>query len=173
MTAVLDGAIPSLNEGATAPPPDQVTKALYGESARPDLGTSQYSNTAEALVGKMSHLVKGAGFCGEGGNAPLTNQADIGRRAFEATIDLRTATRQGIYAKREVTKSFNPDFLGRFGAMRTALEAPSVQELLTLATPDLARSFTAGNLGIGSSYGLVPFNLLAPSRLIYPIYTVN
>lgn len=173
MTAVLDGAIPSLNEGATAPPPDQVTKALYGDAARPDLGTGQYSNTAEALVGKMTHLVKGAGFVGEGNNTPLTNQAEIGRRAFEATVDLRAATRQGIYAKREVVKSMSQDFLGQFGAMRTALEAPSIFDVMgQVASPELVRSFTAGNLGIGSTYGLTPFNLLAPSRLIYPIYTV-
>jgi hypothetical protein len=166
VTAVLDGA--DIQQGVSAPKsaPDQLTKALYGDAARPDLGTGHYSSTGEALVGKMTHLVKGAGFCGEGGNTPLTDQGDIGRRAFEATIDLRTATRQGIYAKREVTKSFNPDFLGQFGAMRTALEAPSIQEFIgTVASPDVMRSFTAGNLGLGSSYGLVPFNLLAPSRL--------
>jgi hypothetical protein len=29
-----------------------------------------------------------------------------------------------------------------------------------------------GNRPIGSTYGLTPFNLLAPSRLIYPVYTV-
>ena len=173
MTAVLDGAIPSLDQGAAAPPPDQVTKALYGDAARPDLSTRGYSNTGEALVGKMTHLVKGAGFVGEGNNTPLTNQADIGRRAFEATVDLRAATREGIYSRSSVVKSFNPDFLGRFGALRTALETPSIMEVLGVASPDLTRSFTAGNLGIGSSYGLVPFNLLAPSRLIYPIYTVG
>jgi hypothetical protein len=155
-----------LRQGAVAPAPDNITKALYGEEARPDLGTSRYSNTAEALVGKMTHLVKGAGFAGEGNNTPLTDQADIGRRAFEATIGLRTATRDGIYAKSSVVKSFNPDVLGRFGALRTALETPSPLEFLgQIATPDVMRSFTAGNLGIGSSYGLVPFNLLAPSRL--------
>jgi hypothetical protein len=166
VTAVLDG--PEIHEGVRAPStaPDQLTKALYGDAARPDTGTGRYSNTSEALVGKMTHLVKGAGFCGEGGNTPLTDQGDIGRRAFEATIDLRTATRQGIYGKSSVVKSFNPDFLGRFGALRTALETPSFQEVIgAVATPDLMRSFTAQNLGIGSSYGLVPFNLLAPSRL--------
>jgi hypothetical protein len=173
VTAVLDGAIPSLNEGVTAPPPDQVTKALYGDAARPDLGTHQYSNTAEALVGKMNHLVKGAGFVGEGNNTPLTNPADIGRRAFEASIDLRSATREGIYSKRSVVKSMSDDFLGRFGALRTALEAPGLADFVgALATPDVMRSFTAGNLGLGSTYGLTPFNLLAPSRLIYPIYTL-
>jgi len=37
----------------------------------------------------------------------------------------------------------------------------------------LGKSFTAGNLGLnGAPYGLVPFDLLAPSRLIYPVYTL-
>jgi hypothetical protein len=53
---------------------------------------------------------------------------------------------------------------------------PSITEQITQAlgavSPDLVRSFTAGNLGIGSISGLVPFDLLAPSRLIYPVYTV-
>ena len=152
MTAVLDGTVPDMNQGATAPPPDQLTKALYGDAARPDMGTGQYSSTGEAIVGKMTHLVKGAGFCGEGGNTPLTNQADIGRRAFEASIDLRSATRQGIYQKSSVVKSMSGDFLGRFGALRTALEAPGLADFVgALATPDVMRSFTAGNLGIGST----------------------
>ena len=172
MTTVLDA--PDITQGATAPPPDQLTKALYGDGARPEMGTAGYSNTGEAIVGKMQHLVKGAGFVGEGNNTPLTNPADIGRRAFEASIDLRSATRQGIYSKREVVKSMSGDFLGRFGALRTALEAPGLADFVgALATPDVMRSFTAGNLGLGSTYGLTPFNLLAPSRLIYPIYTLN
>ena len=66
-------------------------------------------------------------------------------------------------------KSFNGDFLNKFGALRTALETPSIGEQISqvigVANPDLVRSFTAGNLGIGSTYGLTPFNLLAPSRL--------
>jgi hypothetical protein len=159
-TAIADA---DLAQGAIAPPPDQLTKALYGDAARPDLSTSRYNNSGEALVGKMTHLVKGAGFAGEGGNTPLTNQADINRRAFEATVGLRAATREGVWSKSTVTKSFNPDFLGRFGALRLALESPSLPEMLgRIASPDVMRSFTAGNLGIGSSYGLVPFNLLAP-----------
>ena len=37
----------------------------------------------------------------------------------------------------------------------------------------IGKNFTAGNLGqSGTPYGLVPFDLLAPSRLIYPIYTL-
>ena len=37
---------------------------------------------------------------------------------------------------------------------------------------DVAKSVTAGSLGIGAVSGLVPFDLVAPSRLIYPVYTV-
>ena len=49
----------------------------------------------------------------------------------------------------------NPSFLNQFGYLRTALEMPSVGEQLqnfmsTVASPDVVRSFTAGNLGIGS-----------------------
>jgi hypothetical protein len=38
---------------------------------------------------------------------------------------------------------------------------------------EISKSFTATNLGTaGVPYGLVPFDLLAPSRLIYPVYTL-
>ena len=64
----------------------------------------------------------------------------------------------------------NPSWLSQFGALKTALDQPSMAEsmaralspYLGVATPDLVRSFTAGNLGLGSVYGLTPFNLLAP-----------
>lgn len=165
-------------QGVKAPRPDKVAKAIYGEDASPaPLDASGYSSTGEAIASRMPRLVKGAGFVGEGGNAPLTDQSDILRRAAQATMDLRVATRQGYASKSSVVKSFSPDFLGQFGALSTALTAPSIAEQLggflsQVANPDLVRSFTAGNLGIGSTYGLTPFNLLAPSRLIYPVYTV-
>ena len=38
---------------------------------------------------------------------------------------------------------------------------------------NMRKAFSAGNLGnAGVPYGLVPFDLLAPSRLIYPVYTL-
>jgi len=137
-----------------------------------------YSSTGEMIKGRMPELVKGAGFAPKGGNMPLSDQTDILRRASQASLDLRMETRRGYANRGSVVKSMNDGFLNNFGALRTALETPSIGEQIgsflgQVASPDLVRSFTAGNLGIGSTYGLTPFNLLAPSRLIYPVYTVN
>ena len=137
-----------------------------------------YSSTGEMIKGRMPELVKGAGFAPRGGNMPLNDQTDILRRASQASLDLRMETRRGYANRSSVVKSMNPGFLNNFGALRTALETPSIGEQIgsflgQVASPDLVRSFTAGNLGIGSTYGLTPFNLLAPSRLIYPVYTVG
>jgi hypothetical protein len=98
-------------------------------------------------------------------------------KAQQAAIELRTETNRGYTDRNSVVKSLNGDFLNQFGNLKTALSAPSMNEQLqqivgAIGNPDLTRSFTAGNLGIGTSYGLVPFDLLAPSRLIYPVYTV-
>jgi len=111
----------------------------------------KYSSTGEMIKNRMPELMKGAGFAPRGGNAPLNDSADILRRASQATLDLRLATRQGRTSKSSVVKSMNPGFLSNFGALQTALTAPSIGEeiasYLAVASPDLARSFTAGNLG--------------------------
>jgi hypothetical protein len=148
--------------------PDALAAGLYGNAATPAGNDgSTYSRTGDMIKGRMPDLVKGAGLAPKGGNMPLSDQTDILRRASQATLDLRMATRQGFQAKSQVVKSFNQDFLGQFGALRTALETPSISEQIgqilgAVASPDIARSFTAGNLGIGSTSGLTPFNLLAP-----------
>ncbi len=140
-------------QGTTAPPPDALSAALYGDAAQPPSHASlaQQGTTGKALMSAMPDLVKGAGFATKGGNAPLSNPTDITLRAQQATIDLRAATWQGFTQKSSVVKSMNDGFLGQFGALRTALTAPSIVEqvaqLLGQANPDITRSFTAGNLG--------------------------
>ena len=109
----------------------------------------------------MPDLVKGAGLAPKGGNTLLTDQADILTRSAQASLDIRTETARGFASKSSVVKSMNPSFLSQFGYLRTALEMPSVGEQLqnfmsAVASPDVVRSFTAGNLGIGSVYGNTP-----------------
>ena len=158
---------------------DALTSALYGRSAQPvsQADIAQHNTTGDALKSLMPDLVKGAGFACKGGNQPLSDPTDITLRASEAATKLRLSVRDGFSNKSSVVKSFNPGFMSQFGALQTALSAPSVGEqvaqVLGQLNPDLTRSFTAGNLGIGSVSGLTPFNLLAPSRLVYPVYTVN
>ena len=177
MAALLDAENPTA--GVTAPPPDALSAVLYGDAAQPlnPANLAQQGTTGKALMSAMPELVKGAGFARKGGNQPLTDATDITLRAQQAAVGLRAATWAGFQQKSSVVKSMNDGFLNQFGALRTALTAPSIGEqfaqVLGQLNPDLTRSFTAGNLGIGSVSGLTPFNLLAPSRLVYPVYTVN
>lgn len=148
--------------------PAQVASQAAAEANR-------YSRTGDMLKARMTSMVKGAGYVGNG-NTPLANETQIMTKAHQATLDLRTETYRGYADRASVVKGLNPTFLDQHGYLKTALSTPSINEQVAQAlgavSPDLVRSFTAGNLGIGSIYGLVPFDLLAPSRLIYPVYTV-
>lgn len=160
-----------------APSLDPLTKARYGDMpGNAASEASRYSTTGDMITSRMKQLVKGAGFVGEGGNMPLTDQGDILTRTAQATVDLRTEVHRGLHRKSEVVKSLNPGFLGQFGALATALQQPSMYEMFG-ALPggsEVLKSFTASNLGLpGALYGNVPFNLMSPVRLIYPVYTVN
>lgn len=138
----------------------------------------QYNNSHDMLKHRVTGLVKGAGFAAPGGNTPLTDNGQILTKAHQAALDIRTSTYQGYSNRQSVVKGLNGGFLDQFGYLKSALSAPSIGEQVQQLVggmpggADALKSFTAGNLGIGSIYGLVPFDLLAPSRLIYPMYTV-
>jgi hypothetical protein len=172
-----------LTDIAGLPAPGPATGQVAREAEQQ---ATQYlsKGTTAMIAGRMPELVKGAGFVGPGGNKPLDNFTDISNRAAEASIDLRTETWRGFHNKSAVVGSFNQNWLNDFGAMKTAMLQVSPYEYFDGVMENMpgfseakaafaAKSFTAGNLGIGSVYGLTPFNLLAPSRLIYPVYTVD
>ena len=138
---------------------DPVTAQRYGAAANPLPAAQDASRhgTAGAMIkGRLPDLVKGAGLAPQGGNTVLSDQGDILARSAEAALALRMETRAGYQGKSNVVKGWSPDFLNQFGAFRTALEAPSIQEQVASAFgampggADVAKSFTAGNLGIGS-----------------------
>ncbi len=171
-TTVAELVLDDPRAGVTAAPNlDPLTKARYGDAALPANAAAEagrYSTTGDMIKSRMSNLVKGAGFVGEGGNTPLTDQGDILTRSARATLDLRSEVYRGIHHKSDVVKSLNPGFLSQFGALATALQQPSMLEMFAQLPGggDVLKSFTAGNLGLpGALYGNVPFNLLAPTRL--------
>jgi hypothetical protein len=136
------------------------------------------SRAGDVIKARMPNLVKGCTYA-EGINTPLTDPSQIMMKSAQAALELRSAVYQGMTDRPAVVKGMSPDFLSQRGFLQTALSTPSpaeaIQKLIASlpgVTPDLVRSFTAGNLGIGTVNGLVPFDLVAPSRLIYPVYTV-
>src|ERR1700677_1450004 len=114
----------------------------------------------DMFAGKAKNLVKGVGHVINNG-VPLTeaaNGAEIMTRQFDTITKARAATAEGIHSTSGVVDGISDGFWNhpRAGAMKF-----------------MAKNFTATNLGLtGTPYGLVPFDLLAPSRLIYPVYTL-
>lgn len=165
----------------TTPPAIDEAATPGGVFAQAEAEAATARGTGDMIKARMPSMVKGAGFSQPGGNTPLTDQADIATRVHTATMALRTETWRGYNNKSDVVnKGFNSGFLNQFGRLKAALSMPSVGEQLAQLVggmpggADALKSFTAGNLGIsGITSGLVPFDLLAPSRLIYPVYTVN
>jgi len=130
-------------------------------------GAARRTEYEALFTTKAKDLVKGVGHVTNGG-VPLTegrHSGEILTKATQAALDVRTATMRGTRDSDAVLDTLSTDFLQH----RTF--APMAYQLKQSA--QLNKSFTAGNLGgAGVPYGLVPFDLLAPSRLIYPVYTL-
>lgn len=167
-------ALPGSIDTVASPLPASVGEV----AAKAAADAARYATTGDMIKSRMPALVKGAGFASIGGNQPLADPVAITTKSAQAALDLRTETYRGYADRQSVVKGLSPGFLDQFGTLKTALTAPSLNEQLSQVLgqmpggADALKSFTAGNLGIGSVYGLVPFDLLAPSRLIYPVYTV-
>jgi len=168
-----------LTDLASLEAPGPVTGTVAAE-AETQAGQYFSKGTGAMIAGRMPELVKGAGFVGPGGNKPLDNWTEINTKAAQAAIDIRTTTWEGFNRKSKVIGSLNQGWLNDFGALKTAMTQMSPMDYINGVLGSmpggneaikafLGKSFTAGNVGIGSVSGLTPFNLLAPSRLIYPV----
>lgn len=121
---------------------------------------------------KMTSLVKGAGFARIGGNMPLTNDDEIFSRASRAETALRKSVKTSMADPDSVRKSLNPSFLSEFGLF-AAQHQPNgmdslVKQLNQVLSTELGKNIT---LTSPLSSGILPYDLVAPSRLIYPVYS--
>ena len=94
--------------------------------------SNRYSRTGDMLKARMSSMVKGAGYVGNG-NRPLDNETQIMTKAHQATLDLRTETYRGYADRASVIKSLNPSFLDQHGYLKTALSQPTINEQIAQA----------------------------------------
>jgi hypothetical protein len=125
----------------------------------------------------LPSLVKGAGYCGTGGIRPWDDNDDrVFSQAAKAEKAIRAATKRGIESPDEVVKGFSGDFMGGFGGFLGAQPqnramsdlVGQLNGMLGEIGASMGKNFT---LSSPLSTGLVPFDLLAPSRLIYPVYS--
>ncbi len=142
-----------------------------------DLGS--YNTAQTAISDKITTLVKGVGYArtdkptrfGQGGNEPLTDPDKVFNRAMRAEKAWTGAIKQGLTAPDAVYKSLSPAFRDQFGAFlsmnpQNMMMSQLVGNLQQQVSDALGKSIT---LTTPLSTGLVPYNLVAPSRLIYPV----
>lgn len=145
-----------------------------------------YSGASDMIAGRMPALVKGAGFAKIGGNQPLSDDGEIFKRSMDAEQSLRGAVKTAISNPDSVRKSINPAFSSQFGLFLAGTDSAAsgnaigslASEISAVLSAELGKNITIGNTttntGTGGSplaSGLVPFDLVAPSRLIYPVYS--
>jgi hypothetical protein len=160
---------------------DTPAQVAMGAAADASQHFGAASGPSDALIARMPEAVKGKGYSRPGGTQPLNSATDANEifdASFYAAKALRTATRNGIHDTDTVYKSLSPSFVSQFpGFLAAGMPgfggqgmAQLVSDLTTALRqiPGVDKNFT---LNTPLSTGFVPFDLAAPSRLIYPVYT--
>ena len=156
LTGTEEISAPAMGAGA----PVGAVNAQMGAAARRTEYEALFTTKAKDLVKGVGHVTNGGVPLAEG-----RHSGEILTKATQAALDVRTATMRGTRDADAVLHELSSDFTNHRSF------APLAYQLKQSAV--LNKSFTAGNQGMnGVPYGLVPFDLLAPSRLIYPVYTL-
>ena len=92
--------------------------------------------------------------------------------AHEAETELFKAVKHGIEKPQEVIKSLDPSFANEFGLFLSAMPGQGAMETfrseVQVALAELGKNIT---LTSPLATGLVPYDLVAPARLIYPVFS--
>lgn len=146
-----------------------------------DLGG--YSRTEQAVAEKMTVLVKGAGYNVvekatradqfPGANEPLSDPDKVFTKAMEANKRWTTAHKAAFSRPDAVLKSFSPEFSQMFGGFAAASPQNAMWNNWTASVNQQLSEVLGKNITLTSplATGFVPFNLVAPSRLVYPVYS--
>lgn len=133
----------------------------------------KYGTGAAMLADSMPQLVKGYGYAKPKGIAPLDDDDErVFKMAMQAEMALHKAIRQGYANPDGVRKSLNPAFSQQFAAF--LMENPAMRAMSeAFAGIQQAFSELGKNITLTSplSSGYVPFDLVSPASLIYPVYT--
>ena len=145
---------------------DEVSAPQMGAGGAPRIAPPSGRNFEEAIASTAARAVKGVGHVTKG--RPLDDVDDgaqIFTKSHDAIMRTKAAMVQGAGDSDSVIGGLSADFCN------TPQFAPMAYRLKSDA--EVRKNFTAQNLqGSGAPYGLVPFDLAAPSRLVYPVYTL-
>jgi len=149
---------------------------------------NRYTKAIDQLAQSMPSACKGVGFARVANRVKddttgvvALDEGDprVLELAFRASKSLRTSVRKSYKNPHKVMKGLNPNFLNNFGSFMAALDAPSagtgwMQNLFQQVEQALGELGKNINLTVpltATTQGLVPYDLVNPSRLIYPVYS--
>jgi len=151
------------------------------EGTQPVSDFAQFDRASDALAQNMPQNCKGVGFAKIRGVAPLDDDdPKVFRLAYEATRALRGSVHKSFRNPRKVMKGLNPGFLGQFNSFMAAMDAPGMggnqwmvglMQQVQQALGELGKNVNLSVPLTATSQGLVPYDLVNPSRLIYPVYS--
>ncbi len=152
---------------------DEVRKAASPAFLADETSAGQFQAPNQMLAGTMATLVKGAGYAKPGGNKPLSDDNEIFRRSMHAEMAFTKAIKGAIADPTAALKSMSPDFANQFGSFLTANPQSQMLNQWVGGLQNQISEAIGKNITLTSplSTGLVPFDLVAPSRLIYPVYS--
>jgi len=127
------------------------------------MGIPEGRNFQEKITKAATDAVKGAGRFTKGRDLDDgVDGAEIFTKSHDAIMRTKAAMAHGVHDSDSVIGGWSSDF------QRHEVFAPLAYR--AKADAEVRKNFTAQNLGSsGAPYGLVPFDLSAPSRLVYPV----
>ncbi len=139
-------------------------------SSEPNTNAIQQAISRGTVSAKISpDLVKGTRVAGE---TPVSSYSELQNRQMLAEKTFQAAIKKGFKNPQKVIEGLSPQFQWALGNAQKASPYGGlnnlVDQLNTMLSASLGRSFT---LTSPLSTGLVPFDLVAPSQLIYPVYS--
>ncbi|MBT8160997.1 MULTISPECIES: hypothetical protein [Arthrobacter] len=130
---------------------DAISKAMTG------VAPGQYADKTTEMIGELTKGRKG-GFSDD--------------HAVAADTFFRKAIKKGFEAPAEVAKGLNPMFSGAIGAAMQTPQSAAMGQLVGQLEQILGTEL-GKNISLTSplASGLVPFDLAAPAKLIYPVHS--
>ncbi len=118
-------------------------------------------------------MVKGEGFARIGGNKPLKNPDKVFKKGMAVTKALRQNAKTAKADPQAIFKGLNPSFLSEFGQFYQNMPQNTAMQQFASQISSVLSAELGKTIALTSplASGLVPFDLVAPSRLIYPVYS--
>jgi hypothetical protein len=133
---------------------------------------SKFKDVSSLTVNITSELVKGVGYA-RGGSKPETDPNVLSPMIESAQTELYKSVRKGHRDPMAVVKGLSPDFQGIMNRWMQMGPMSGGMDQLTDQIGKVLSAELGKDISLTSplATGFVPFDLVSPSRLIYPVYS--